>query len=99
MLFDLFFVSLVLFFSGLVGFIIIQRNLLIILLCLELMILACALQFIFVSKLFVDPKGQLFALLLIAVSAAETAIGLGLVLKIYRVYNTVNIIKFNRFRY
>jgi NADH-quinone oxidoreductase subunit K len=99
MLFILFYISLFLFFIGLVGIISFQVNLLIILLCLELIILSCALNFIFVSKLFNDPKGQIFALLLLAVSAAETAIGLGLVIKIYRVINTTNIYIFNKFRY
>jgi NADH-quinone oxidoreductase subunit K len=99
MLISVFYISLFLFFIGLAGIIIFQINLLIILLCLELIILSCALNFIFISKVFNDPKGQIFALLLLAVSAAETAIGLGLLIKIYRVTNTTNIFIFNRFRY
>jgi NADH-quinone oxidoreductase subunit K len=96
---NLFLISIFLFFIGLIGIISFQTNLLIILLCLELMILSCALNFIFISKFFNDPKGQIFALLLLAVSAAETAIGLGLLIKIYKIINTTNILLFNRFRY
>jgi len=100
--YTLFFISLVLFFIGLYGIIVIQVNLLIILLCLELIIVACALNFIFISKVLFDPSGQIFALLLFAISASETAIGLGLLIKIYQLNflpNSNTILSFNKFRY
>jgi NADH-quinone oxidoreductase subunit K len=100
---NLFFISLIFFLVGLVGLICLQRNLLIILLCLELIIISCAVNFIFISKFFNDPKGQVFALLLFAVSAGETAIGLGLLIKIYLLNyiqnNSNNVYYFNKFRY
>jgi len=103
MLITLFFIGLFLFFIGLVGLISLQRNLLISLLCLELIIIACAVNFIFISKFFDDPKGQIFALFLFAVSAGETAIGLGLLIKIYLLdyiqNNSNNMYYFNKFKY
>jgi len=97
----LFIFSISLFLIGLFG-VLIQNNLLIILLCLELIIIACSLNFIFISKSLVDTQGQIFALLLFATSAAEIAIGLGLLIKIYQLNflaNTTNIVSFNKFRY
>jgi len=97
----LFIISIFLFIIGLFG-ILLQNNLLIILLCLELIIIACAINFIFISKSLSDPSGQIFALLLFAVSATETAIGLGLLIKIYQLNflsNSTNILSFNKFRY
>jgi NADH-quinone oxidoreductase subunit K len=91
--------NLSLFFIGLFGIIIHQTNLLVILLCLELIILACALNFIYISKFFNEEKGQIFALLLLIISAAETAFGLGLIIRIHKTYKVSNITYFNRFRY
>jgi len=91
--------SFILFFIGLFGIIISQTNLLTILLCLELIILTCALNFIFISRSLSDIKGQIFALLLLVVSAAETAFGLGLIIRIYKTQEINNIIQFKRFKY
>jgi len=102
MYFILFFTSLILFLIGLLGVFILQTNLLVILLCLELIIIACALNFIYISKTLSNPDGQIFALLLFAVSAAETAIGLGLFIKVYQLnflVESTNIISFKKFRY
>jgi NADH-quinone oxidoreductase subunit K len=89
----------ILFFIGLISIITNQTNLLTILLCLELIILTCALNFIFISQLFNDNKGQIFALLLLVVSAAETAFGLGLIIRIYKIQGISNILQFKRFKY
>jgi len=98
----LFYTSLTLFFIGLLG-LLIQNNLLIILLSLELIIIACSVNFIFISKSFNDANGQICALLLLAVSASETAIGLGLLVKLYLLNynypNTLNILYYNKFRH
>jgi|SRR6185437_9695694 len=97
----LFFISFILFFIGLFG-ILLQNNLLIILLCLELIIIACAINFIFISKSLTDSTGQIFVLLLFAISATEIAIGLGLLIRIYQLNflsNSTNILSFNKFRY
>jgi NADH-quinone oxidoreductase subunit K len=98
----LFYMSLVLFFIGLLG-LVIQNNLLMILLSLELIIISCGLNFIFISKSFNHFSGQIYALLLFAVSACETAIGLGLLVKLYLLNynypNSLNILYYNKFRY
>src|SRR5258706_6445231 len=95
----LFCISLFLFLISLVGIMINHTNFLGVLLCLELMILSCSIIFISISKIFNDPRSQIFALLLLVVSAGETAIGLGLIIKIYRKSTSINLFKFNRFKY
>jgi NADH-quinone oxidoreductase subunit K len=87
------------FFIGLFGITVMQKNFLIIILCLELMIVGCALIFLTSAKLFENPNGQIFTLLIITVSTAETAIGLSLFIKIFKVKNTMNIFNFSRFKY
>jgi len=92
-------ISLFFFFIGLFGITVMQKNFLIIILCLELMIVGCALIFLTAAKLFESPNGQIFTLLIITVSTAETAIGLSLFIKIFKVKNTMNIFSFSRFKY
>lgn len=87
------------FIIGLIGILFFQNNFLIILLCLELMILGCALNFLIASKVFGDSKGQIFALLLLTISTAETAVGLSLFIKIFQKRNNMNIYSFRRFKY
>jgi NADH-quinone oxidoreductase subunit K len=87
------------FIIGLVGILFFQKNFLIILLCLELMILGCALNFLVAAKVFNDPKGQLFTILLLTVSTAETAIGISLFIKIFQKRNSLDIYSFKKFKY
>jgi len=63
------------------------------------MILSCFIIFLSTSKLFFDFKGQLFALVLLTISTAETALGLSLFIKVFKKQNTLNVNKFNRFKY
>jgi NADH-quinone oxidoreductase subunit K len=92
-------ISFFFFFIGLFGITIMQKNFLIIILCLELMIVGCALIFLTAAKLFDNPNGQIFALLIITISTAETAIGLSLFIKIFKIRNTMSITNFSRFKY
>jgi NADH-quinone oxidoreductase subunit K len=92
-------VSFFFFCSGLVGITLVQKNFLIILLCLELMVVGCALNFLVAAKIYNDPKGQLFTILLITISTAETALGISLFIKIFKTRNTIAINNFSRFKY
>jgi NADH-quinone oxidoreductase subunit K len=79
-----YFFCFILFSIGLIGILIIRRHIIIILVSFEIMLLAINLQFILVSINTNDFMGQLFALLILAVAAAETAIGLALTIAFYR---------------
>ena len=75
--------SLLLFFIGLFG-ILIRRNILIILMSIELMLNAANLAFVNFSRQFDQIDGQMAVFFIITVAAAESAVGLGLVIALFR---------------
>ncbi len=77
------------FFIGFAG-ILIRRNILVILMCLELMLNAVNLTFVTYSKLLNDLSGQMSVFFIITVAAAESAVGLGLVISLFRTLRSVD---------
>lgn len=57
--------------------------------CIELMYLGITICFILVSIASADPKGQIYAILLLILAAAESAIGLGVLIVLYRFGNSI----------
>tara|TARA_B100000768_G_scaffold178446_1_gene194244 strand:+ start:2836 stop:3138 length:303 start_codon:yes stop_codon:yes gene_type:complete len=86
------------FFIGVSGIIFNKKNSILILISVELMLLA--INFIFlVSSVYLDDRiGQIFALLVLTVAAAESSIGLGLLVVYYRVQGSVSIESINLMR-
>ena len=84
-------ISTILFLFGIWGIFLNRKNILIILMSIELMILAVNLNFLFFSVHIDDLLGQLFALLVLTVAAAESAIGLALLVVYYRVRGTISV--------
>ena len=76
----------------LIGFagIIVRRNILIQLMCIELMLNAVVLTFVTFSKATSDMGGQVSAFFIIVVAAAESAIGLALLIALFRTLRSVN---------
>jgi len=70
-----------------------RDNAVVILMCVELMLNAGNLNLIAFSASFGDVAGQAFVLFALAVAAAEVAVGLGILLLVYREHGTVNIRK------
>jgi NADH-quinone oxidoreductase subunit K len=66
------------------GGVLVRRNPLVILLCLELMLNAGNLSLVGFSRLHGNEDGQLFALIVMVVAACEVAVGLGLIVAIFR---------------
>jgi NADH-quinone oxidoreductase subunit K len=81
--------SVVLFVIGLLGTLLSKRHLLIILISFELMLLSININFICFSVFLCDFLGQLYVLLNLTVAAAELAIGLAIVVVIYRLRGTL----------
>jgi len=77
-----------LFSIGVYGFLT-RRNLIIMFLSIELMLNAANLNFVALSHYLHDLRGQMFTFFIIAVAAAEAAIGLAILLTIYRNKKTV----------
>jgi NADH-quinone oxidoreductase subunit K len=82
-------VASVLFLIGLSGIILNRKNIIVMLMSVELMLLAVNLNFIIYSVYLDDIMGQVFALLILTVAAAEAAIGLAILVAYYRVRNTI----------
>jgi len=82
-------VSLILFLLGIWGIFLNRKNIIIMLMSIELMLLAVNLNFVLFSVYLDDLMGQLFALYILTVAAAESAIGLALLVVYYRVRGTV----------
>ena len=83
------FVSLVLFTIGLVG-IIVRRNLIIILLCLEILLNAVNLSLVAFSRMHGNLTGQVFVFFVITVAAAEVALGLAILTALFRQHKTLD---------
>ncbi|WP_395480171.1 NADH-quinone oxidoreductase subunit NuoK [Candidatus Curculioniphilus buchneri] len=80
----------ILFILGLTG-IVIRRNLLFILLGIEIMINASALALVIAGSYWEQADGQIMYILAITVAAVEASINLGLLLRLYRHYHTLNV--------
>jgi NADH-quinone oxidoreductase subunit K len=82
-------VSLLLFLLGVWGIFLNRKNIIVMLMSIELMLLAVNMNFVFFSVYLDDLVGQLFALFVLTVAAAESAIGLALLVVYYRVRGTI----------
>ena len=82
--------SAILFTIGTVG-VLIRRNPLVILICIELMLNAVNLTLIAFSRQLLNLEGQLFALMSITVAAAEAVVGLAILVDIFRVRDVEDI--------
>ncbi len=79
----------VIFFIGFAG-VLVRRNILVILMCVELMLNAVNLTFVTFSQQLNHLGGQMSVFFIITVAAAESAVGLGLVIAMYRTLRTVD---------
>jgi len=79
----------IIFFIGFTG-VLIRRNILVILMCIELMLNAVNLTFVTFSKQLHHLGGQMSVFFIITVAAAESAVGLGLVIAMFRTLRSVD---------
>lgn len=89
--------SAILFSIGAAG-VLIRRNAIILFMCIELMLNAVNLAFVAVSP-FAGIQGQVFVFFVIAVAAAEAAVGLAIILSLFRHAETVDIKNFSLLRW
>tara|TARA_B110000091_G_scaffold100549_1_gene109444 strand:+ start:703 stop:1062 length:360 start_codon:yes stop_codon:yes gene_type:complete len=83
--------SFILFIIGVLGIIINRKNIIILLMSIELMLLSINFLLITVSTLLDNIHGQVFALYILVVAAAESAIGLSILIAYYRVRGTISV--------
>ncbi|HVR43671.1 MAG TPA: NADH-quinone oxidoreductase subunit NuoK [Thermoanaerobaculia bacterium] len=82
--------SATLFTVGLVG-VILRRNIIVILMCIELMLNAVNINFVAFANRLASLEGQIFPIFIIAVAAGEAAVGLAITIQLYRLRNTVEV--------
>ena len=83
--------AILLFLIGILGIVVNRKNSIIMLMSIELMLLAINLLFIIYSCLLDNLIGQVFALYVLVVAAAESAIGLSILVAYYRVRGTISV--------
>jgi NADH-quinone oxidoreductase subunit K len=86
--------SAALFTIGLAG-VMVRRNIIIVFMSIELMLNAVNINLVAYSNQLQNLVGQVFAIFVIAVAAAEAAVGLGIILAFYRNKETVNVDEMN----
>ena len=86
-------VSAFLFVVGTFG-VLVRRNAIIMFLCIELQLNAVNLSFVALSR-YLGIEGQLYVFFVMTVAAAEAAVGLAIIISIFRHYETVNVNNFN----
>lgn len=84
-------VSAILFSLGLAGIIINRKNMITLLMCIELILLAVNTNFIAFAKYLGQVDGEIFVFFILTVAAAESAIGLAILVALFRNFGTINV--------
>ena len=95
---DILNISFSIFFLGFFGAFVIKKNLIQILLSIELILLSANINIIIFSVYLDDLLGQVFGLIIFTIAAAETAIGLAIIVAYYRFFGSVNINTLNQLK-
>ncbi len=85
--------SAIVFITGVVG-VLIRRNIIIILLSVELMLNATNINFVAFSRYYENVAGQVFVFFTLTVAAAEVAVGLAIIIALYRSRSSINVDEF-----
>jgi NADH-quinone oxidoreductase subunit K len=81
----------ILFAIGVVGIFLNRKNVIILLMSIELMLLAVNINFVAFSHFLQDVAGQIFVFFILTVAAAEAAIGLAILVVLFRNLRTINV--------
>lgn len=84
-------VGAILFGLSLAGMVINRKNLIVLLMSVELMLLAVNMNFIAFASFLQDSAGQIFVFFILAVAAAETALGLAILIILFRARQSINV--------
>jgi NADH-quinone oxidoreductase subunit K len=88
---DFLIIGAILFCLSVAGIIINRKNVIILLMCIELMLLAVNMNFVAFSHFNGDVAGQVFVFFILTVAAAEAAIGLAILVVLFRNRNSINV--------
>lgn len=87
-----------LFAISVIGIFLNRRNVIILLMAIELMLLAVNLNFVAFSHFLDDPAGQVFVFFILTVAAAESAIGLAILVVLFRNLSTIDVEDLDRLK-
>ena len=88
----------ILFAIAVVGIFMNRKNLIVILMAIELMLLAVNMNFVAFSHYLGDASGQIFVFFILTVAAAESAIGLAILVVLFRNLDTINVEELDRLK-
>ncbi len=88
---DYLIVAAILFAISVAGIFLNRKNVLLLLMCIELMLLAVNINFVAFSHYLGDVHGQIFVFFILTVAAAEAAIGLAILVVLFRTRRTINV--------
>ena len=91
-------ISAMLFVLSIAGIILNRRNLILMLMCIELMLLAVNFNFVAFSRSLGDEAGQVFVFFILTVAAAEAAIGLAILVVLFRNRRSINVQELNEMK-
>ncbi len=91
-------IGIILFILGILGIVLNRSNLIIMLMSIELMLLAISFLFLINSVVIDNLIGQIFTIMILTVAAAESAIGLAILVAYYRVRGTIAVKSLNLLR-
>jgi len=83
----------VLFAMSVIGIFMNRKNLIVLLMCIELMLLAINLNFVAFSHYLGDMAGQVFVFFILTVAAAESAIGLAILVALFRSRSSIDVVE------
>jgi NADH-ubiquinone oxidoreductase chain 4L len=83
--------ALILFLIGILGFILNRKNIILMIIAIEIMLLSVTLLILIVSYGYEDNIGQTFSLFIISIAGAESVIGLSILVAYYRLRGTISL--------
>ena len=90
--------SAVLFTFAMAGIFINRRNLILLLMCIELMLLAVNINFVAIDHFLNRVDGQVMVFFILAVAASEAAIGLAIFIVLYQMYQSIETDRFSQLK-
>ena len=91
-------IAAMLFVLSIAGIVVNRRNLILLLMCIELMLLAVNFNFVAFSRYLGDDTGQVFVFFILTVAAAEAAIGLAILVVLFRNRRSINVKELNEMK-
>jgi len=88
----------ILFAISVIGIFLNRKNMIVLLMAIELMLLAVNMNFVAFSHYRDDPSGQVFVFFILTVAAAESAIGLAILVALFRNLSTINVEDLDRLK-